>query len=128
MDEQPMGYTVFSALDDDGARGSGLTLSEAFARMMAFAHCDYAFGRFNGDMHLTVTPADDASGGFEAEPRPECRSKLLNNEMARAEIMRRFLKRGVNGYRIVTDEEWQREERRRAEEQGIRPTRHIEID
>ncbi len=37
-----MGYTVFSPTDYDGAHGSGLTLTEAFARMMALAHCNYA--------------------------------------------------------------------------------------
>lgn len=44
-----MGYTVFSIADDEGAQGSGLMLSEAFARLMAFARCDYSFGRTNGD-------------------------------------------------------------------------------
>src|ERR1700683_299814 len=56
----PMGYTVVSAADDEGAQGSGLTLAEAFTRMMAFARCDYAFGRSNGDMHLSLAQSDDA--------------------------------------------------------------------
>jgi hypothetical protein len=123
-----MGFTVFSVADDEGARGSGLTLSEAFARMMAFAQCEYAFGRLNGDMHLTVTHADDVSGSEQSEPPPQCRSKLLNDEQARAEIMRRFLRHGVNGYRITTDDEWMREERKRAEQQGLRPTRRVDAE
>lgn len=123
-----MGYTVFSTIDDDGEHGSGLSLSEAFARLMAFARCDYAFGRFNGDMYLSLTQADDASDGFEAEPPPALRSKQLDNDKARMEIMRRFINRDLNGYRIVTDDDWQREERKRCERQGSRPVRRIDVD
>ena len=122
-----MGYTVYSLTDEDGAQASGLTLSEAFARMMALAQCDYAFGRFSGDVHLTLRPAD-APDSFPAEPPPECRSKLMDDAMARAEIMRRVLKNGYGGYRIVTDEDWQREERRRSEQNGYRAARRIEIE
>jgi hypothetical protein len=120
-----MGYTVFSPMDEDGAQASGLSLSEAFARMMALAHCDYSFARSNGDVCLMLTPAD-APENFPVEPPPGCRSKLLDNEMARAEIMRRFLKNGYSSYRIVTDEDWQLEERRRSEQNGYRPARHVD--
>ena len=123
-----MGYTVFSITGDDGEHGSGLTLSEAFARLMAFARCDYAFGRFNGDMHLSLTQTDDVSGGYETEPPPALRSKLLDDHGARAEIMRRFVNRDLNGYRIVTDEDWQREERRRCKREGWRPARRIDAE
>ncbi|OJW31174.1 MAG: hypothetical protein BGO51_03535 [Rhodospirillales bacterium 69-11] len=95
--------------------------------MMALARCDYAFGRFNGDMVLTLTPAD-APDAFPAEPPPECRSKQLDNEKARQEIMRRFLKHGMGGYRIVTDEDWQREERKRSEQSGLRPARRLDVE
>lgn len=123
-----MGFTIVSAMDDEGAQGSGLTLPEAFVRMMAFARCDYAFGRFNGDMVLTMTAADDASQGYDTEPPPSCRSKLLDDAKARAEIMRRFVRHGVNGYRIVTDEDWEREERKRCDADGSRPTRRVDVD
>ena len=121
-----MGYTIVSLADDEGALGSGLTLPEAFARMMAFAGCDYGFGRFNGDMCLTLTPAADMPEGCDTEPLPALRSKLLDDMKARAEIMRRFLKGGVNGYRMMPDEEWEREERKRSAQNGQRPARHIE--
>ena len=120
-----MGYTV---IDDEGAQGSGLTLPEAFARMMAFARCEYGFGRFNGDMVLTITQTDDTPEGHETEPPPALRSKLLDNDKARAEIMRRFLKHGINGYRIMTDEDWQREERGRCGQEGLRPARRVDIE
>jgi hypothetical protein len=123
-----MGFTVVAMASEDGALGSGLTLAEAFTRMMAFAHCDYAFGRFSGDMHLTLSRADDASDGYETEAPPALRSKLLDDHRARAEIMRRFVNRDLNGYRIMTDEDWQREERRRCEQEDFRPPRRIEAE
>jgi hypothetical protein len=123
-----MGFTVVSTLDDEGALGSGLTLLEAFNRMMAFARCDYAFGRFNGDMVLTMTQTDDASQGYDTEPPPSCRSKLLDDVKARTEIMRRFVRHGVNGYRIMSDEDWQREERKQCDAEGVRPARRIDVE
>jgi len=122
-----MGFTVYSPTDEDGAQASGLTLTEAFARMMALARVDYAFGKFNGEMLLTLTPAD-APDSFPTEPPPACRSKQLDPEKARFEIMRRFLKHGFGGYRIMTDEDFQREEKRRSEQNGIRPARRLDTE
>jgi hypothetical protein len=123
-----MGYTVVSMVDDEGAQGSGLTLAEAFTRMMAFAHCNYAFGRSQGDMHLSLTQQDDVPQGYDTEPPPALRSKLLDDVRARTEIMRRFVNRGVNGYRIMTDQDWQREERKRCEQEGYRPARRLDAE
>jgi hypothetical protein len=124
----PMGYSVVSVVGDEGANASGLTLPEAFARMMAFARCDYAFSRFNGDMLLSITQADDESEGYDTEPPPALRSKLLDDAKARAEIMRRFVRHGINGYRILADEEWRREEQKRCEQDGLRPARRIDAE
>jgi hypothetical protein len=121
-----MSYTVVSLTDEDGAQGSGLTLSEAFTRMMAFARCDYAFARFNGDMVLSLTQADEVSDGGETEPPPALRSKQLDGDRARTEIMRRFVNRDMNGYRIMTDEDWHREEIRRCDREGSRSVRRID--
>jgi hypothetical protein len=123
-----MGYTVMSVVGDEGAQGSGLTLPEAFARMMAFARCDYAFSRFNGDMHLSITQAEDQAEGYDTDPPPALRSKLMDDAKARAETMRRFVKHGINGYRILTDEDWRREEQRRCEHEGLRPARRIDAE
>lgn len=123
-----MGYSVISVQGDEGAQATGLTLVEAFARMMAFARCDYVFGRIEGDMFLSIIPADDAPEGEETEPPPALRSKLLDDAKARAEIMRRFVKYGINGYRILADEDWQREERARCEREGLRPARRIDAE
>src|SRR5665213_1012829 len=66
--EVPVAYTVYSLADEDRQQGSGMTLAEAFAKMMALAHCNYAFGRFEGDMRLTVTPLDDVPEEFLHDP------------------------------------------------------------
>ena len=79
-------------------------------------------------MVLTITQTDDAPEGCETEPPPALRSKLLDSDRARAEIMRRFVGRDLKGYRMVTDDEWQREERRRCEREGSRPTRRIDVE
>jgi hypothetical protein len=44
-----IGYTVFCLTDEEGHQGSGMTLAEAFAKMMALAHCDYN-NRLNDDI------------------------------------------------------------------------------
>lgn len=121
-----MGYTVVSMTDEDGAQGSGLTLPEAFARMMAFARCDYMFGRREGDMYLSIVRSDDAADASEMDPPPALRSKLLDDAKARAEIMRRFVRHAVSGYCIMTDEDWHREERMRCDREGSRPVRRID--
>jgi|ERR1700679_1051145 len=119
-----MGYTVFSLGDDDGHLGTGLSLTEAFARMMAFARCDYTFGREQGDMRLQLKPLEDEPEEYFANPAtrerfvPEHRSKLPDDNEAREELMLRLLKRGVRGIRIVTDEQYEREETRRRNDQN----------
>ena len=125
-----MGYTVYSLADEDRHQGSGMTLAEAFAKLMALAHCNYAFGRFEGDMRLTVTPLDDVPEEYLHDPAirarmfPEYRSKFLDDQIARNDLMRRFLKYGLGGYFITSDEEFAREEAkwRAAQAQEIEET------
>ncbi len=115
-----MTYTVFTLAEEEGEHGSGLTLTEAFARMMALAGCDYAFGRAEGVMCLTITHHEDVPEEYLADPVlrehffPTYRSKLVDDDMARAELMRRFMKRGMKGYLIVTDEEYRQQEAARS--------------
>ena len=102
------GYAVFSLADDEGHYGSGLTLTEAFTRMMAFAECDFLFHRVDGVMHLTLHHREELPEEYRRDPAlqahyfPEHRSTLAD-AMARAEIMRKFLNTGFKGYHIVTD-------------------------
>lgn len=89
--------------------------------------CDYSFGRSNGDYVLTLTPAD-ASESLPTEPPPACRSKQLDPFKAQTEIMRRFLEHDMGGYRIVTDEDFYREEQMRSEQNGLKPARRLDAE
>ena len=103
------GYAVSSLADDEGHYGTGLTLNEAFTRMMAFAECDFLFHRIGGVMHLTRHHREELPEEYandttlRAHYFPEHQSHLIDDAMARAEIMRKFLNTGFKGYHIVTD-------------------------
>jgi len=83
-----------------------------------------------GTMRLTVTPMDDIPEEHLHDPAirvrmfPEYRSKYLDDEIARNDLMRRFLKHGLGGYFITSDEEFAREEAkwRAAQAQDSHPT------
>jgi hypothetical protein len=104
-----LGYAVFHISDDEHA-GIGLTLAEAFTRMMALSHCDYIFHRIDSVMHLDLhhrDPVPECFGGDEHELRaryyPDYQSHLVDDAMARAEIMRKFVLAGFKGYHVVRD-------------------------
>jgi len=103
------GYALFALADEDGFYGGGLTLTEAFTRMMAFAECDFLFHRIDGVMHLTLHHREELPDEYRHHPElrahyfPEHQSKLVDDAMARAEIMRKFLTTGFKGYHIVTE-------------------------
>jgi hypothetical protein len=104
-----MGYAVFHISDEEHA-GIGLTLAEAFTRIMALSHCDYIFHRIDGVMHLDVhhrDPVLEFFGCDEHELRaryyPDYQSRLVDDAMARAEIMRKFVIAGFKGYHVVRD-------------------------
>ena len=104
-----MGYAVFHISNDQHA-GIGLTLAEAFTRIMALSHCDYIFHRIDRVMHLDLhhtDPVPECFGDNEHELRaryyPHYESRLVDDAMARAEIMRKFVLAGFMGYHVVRD-------------------------
>ena len=110
-----MGYSVYRFHDGDVLEPvSGLTLNEAFTRMMALAHCGYRFYRDGSVMRLEITQLDPPTDEelrdpyFIEEYYPDYRSTLADNEMARLDIMRRFLTRGMNGHLIREDSDFRR--------------------
>jgi len=62
-----MGYAVFHISNDQHA-GIGLTLAEAFTRIMALSHCDYIFHRIDGVMHLDLHHRDPSYGRILVTP------------------------------------------------------------
>jgi hypothetical protein len=104
-----MGYAVFHISEDASQAGTGLTLAEAFARMMGLAHSDYIFHRIDGVMHLTLHHLDGVPDEYRDDPEkraryfPEHQSTLVDDAMARAEIMRKVVCAGLKGYLAVPD-------------------------
>ena len=104
-----MGYAVFHITEDERRAGTGLTLTEAFTRMMALAHCDYIFHRVGGVMHLELHHWDIVPDAYRDDPElrdryfPEHESRLVDNAMARVEIMRKVVCTGFKGYLAVRD-------------------------
>jgi hypothetical protein len=108
-------YTVISPINDDTPVTSGLTLTRAWLRMMELAECEGTFARIDGEMRLTITHHWQVPEGYRNEATlaehywPDYRSRLVDDRMARADIMRRFLSRGMRGIWIDTDERYRRE-------------------
>lgn len=98
-----MGYMVLTLPDGDGHLGSGLTLSKAFHRVMAFAHCEYIFHRIDGVMHLSLHHIDGVPDEWRDDPElrahyfPAYQSNLVDDAMARTAIMRNLLHTGFKG-------------------------------
>ena len=75
---------------------------------MALAECDYIFHRVDGVMHLELHHRDSVpechydDAELRARYYPEYRSMLVDDTMARADIMRKFVLAGFKGYHAVT--------------------------
>ena len=99
-------YAVFH-ISDPSQTGLGLSLVEAFTRVMALAECDYIFHRVDGVMHLDLHHRDTVPDCeyHDAELRkryyPHYHSMLVDDAMARADIMRMFVLAGFKGYHAV---------------------------
>jgi hypothetical protein len=93
---------TLSPLDPSlGAIGRGLTLREAFTRLMALAERDYMFFRTGWVMHLT-TPGKPSG-------EPDYESSLSVDAQARTAIMRQVCEHGMGLFRVVPDEQFQNE-------------------
>lgn len=103
-----MSYTVISVDDDNGHLGSGLTLTEAFVRLMALAYCDYLFHRVNRVMYIEIEHHDQTRDAYIQQYK----SHLADDAMARMAIMRDFVRAGFGSFCVVTDELWRQDEAR----------------
>jgi hypothetical protein len=78
----------------------GLTLDEAFARIMALADRQYRFTRTGYVMHLLMTNATPGE--------PEFSSPSANNAVARREIKEQVCAHGLGMFQVMTDTEYER--------------------
>jgi hypothetical protein len=94
-------YTVRTIPADILTDARGLTLQEAFARIMALMGREYAFARTCRVMHLMMT------GVKEGEP--EFLSEFTTDETVRNAIMAQACAYGFGRFRVITDEQYRSE-------------------
>ncbi len=99
-------YTVRSIPPDPSTDARGLSLREAFARIMALAGRHYAFARTGRVMHLMMT---EVMAG-----EPEFLSEFATDETARNAIMAQVCAHGLGRFRVITDEQYRLELRNQA--------------
>lgn len=107
-----MRYTVFDLEEDWGNEAPGLTLEEAFARLMALAGCDYSIARDGGEMRLLFQRRQPQPeiGFADAEwmdfMNPDFRSAVVDDNEARRNVMEQMIEHGFGNYRVVPDEQY----------------------
>jgi hypothetical protein len=94
-------YTVRTIPPDIRSDARGLSLSEAFARIMALMDRRYAFARTARVMHLMMTRVEEGESEFLSE--------FATDETARNAIMAQVCAYGFGRFRVMTDEDYRRE-------------------
>lgn len=103
-------YTVFGMYDEDGEQQqSGLLFEDAFELMMIRAGCSYKWvhekvglTRIEVRYERSLPEAYDCVRNLKS---PYFQSKVPNEALARREIMRSFLRTGLNGIHMRRDED-----------------------
>jgi len=118
-------YIVLSVEDEVEYRGTGLSVDEAFAQIMALTDTDYVFARDRGVMRLFLINREMRKGEpiiddpeIERLQNPDYRSPNPDDNAARRDIMLQAVCSGRDGYFAVSDERYAHEEAKNA----IRPT------
>ena len=114
-------YTVLSLEDEAEHHGTGLSVDEAFAFIMALTETEYVFARDHGVMRLFLTnreirkgePFDDDSD-FERRQNPDYRSPHPDDSVARQDIMLQAISGGRDGYFAMSDESYAQQEEKNA--------------
>lgn len=100
-------FTVFGMYDKAGDEKSGLSFETAFALMMQRAKCTYRWENVDGETRIAVHyhgPLPEAYECVRNLQSPYFRSSQPNEALARAEIMRSFLRTGLNDIYMMPDE------------------------
>jgi hypothetical protein len=99
-------FTLVPLAPELGIPAPGLTLAEAFTRLMAIAGRDYMFFRTGWVMHMASPQKQPGEPDFE--------SSLSIDAHARADIMRQVCDHGLGLFRTVPDEQFRADAMRRA--------------
>ncbi len=110
-------YTVGSLEDAVQHHGAGLSVDEAFVRIMALTETEYVFARDDGVMRLFLTNREARKGEpfsddpeFERLQNPDFRSPNPDDSTARQDIMLQAISGGRDGYFAVSDKRYAQEE------------------
>ena len=107
-----MRYTVFDLEEDWGSEAPGLTLEEAFVRLMVLTGRDYSFARDGAEMRLLFQrrkPRPEigfASDEWTEFMNPDFRSAITDDQEARRSIIEQMIEHGFGTYRAIPDEEY----------------------
>ena len=107
-----MRYTVFDLEEDWGNEASGLSLEEAFVRLMVLTGCDYSFARDGAEMRLLFQRRKPqpvigfASDEWTEFMNPDFRSAISNDEEARRSIMEQMIEHGLGHYCVMPDDQY----------------------
>jgi hypothetical protein len=114
-------YTVLSLEDEAEHHGTGLSVDEAFACIMALTETDYVFARDHGVMRFFLTNQEVRKGEpfgddseFERLQNPDYRSPNPDDNAARQDIMLQAISGGRDGYFAVSDERSAQEDAKNA--------------
>ncbi len=100
---------------DNECDARGLTLDEAFARLMAWAELDYVFSRIEGIMLLQLVPTRSFPDLALLDPDrvadrqvlraqfPLYQSEKLSDRDARRDLMLQAIRAGQRGYSVRED-------------------------
>jgi hypothetical protein len=91
-------YTIRNIPPDIRTDARGLSLQEAFTRIMALMERQYAFVRTARVMHLMMTCV--------APGEPDFLSEFSTDETARRAIMAQVCAHGLGRFRVITDEQY----------------------
>jgi hypothetical protein len=91
-------YTIRTIPPSPNTDARGLTLEEAFVRIMALADRQYMFTRTARVMHLLMTNV--------AEDEPEFLSEITVDLHARRAIMAQICDHGLGLFTVMTDEQY----------------------
>lgn len=91
-------YTIRTIPPDQSADAQGLTLQEAFTRIMALMGIDYSFTRTGREMHLLMAPA--------APDAPTFVSAISVDQFARTAIMAQVCCHGFGRFQVLSDEQY----------------------
>jgi len=107
-----MRYTVFDIEEDWSNEAPGLSLEEAFVRLMALSECEYSLARDGAEMRLLFQRRQlQTEIGFADEDwinfmNPDFRSAISNDEEARRSIMEQMIEHGLGHYCVMPDDQY----------------------